>query len=110
MRSYVQDGENLTIPAPSGGVESGDGVLVGSLFGVATGDADAEDPVVIRTAGVVTLSKVSAQAWTLGAPIYWDGDDATTDDDAGGNTRIGVAAEAADSPSDTGKVLLGQHA
>lgn len=38
MRNFVQPGLNVTVIA-SGGVSSGDGVLIGSLFGVATGDA-----------------------------------------------------------------------
>lgn len=104
--NYIQPGCNLTIPAPAN-VSSGGGVLSGVLFGVALGDADSGDDVVIATEGVFTLPKTSAQAWTVGAAIYWDddGDGATTATTAG-NVFIGVAAAAASNPSSTGVVRL----
>ena len=33
MKTFIQNGHVITITAPAGGVSSGDGVLVGSLFG-----------------------------------------------------------------------------
>ncbi|MFZ1415230.1 MAG: DUF2190 family protein [Defluviicoccus sp.] len=39
MKTYVQPGHTLTITAPSGGVTSGHGVLIGTLFGIAQADA-----------------------------------------------------------------------
>jgi predicted RecA/RadA family phage recombinase len=56
--------------------------------------------------GAFTLPKTSAQAWTLGAVIYWDGTPCTTSDGSGANTRIGHAVAAADNPSATGVVRL----
>ncbi len=38
MKNYVQSGNVVTLAAPAN-VKSGDGVLVGSLFGVAAYDA-----------------------------------------------------------------------
>ena len=38
MKNYVQPGNTLTLTAPYA-VTSGDGLLVGSIFGVAGGDA-----------------------------------------------------------------------
>ena len=58
-------------------------------------------------AGVFDLPKTSAQAWTAGAPIYWDPAEAeaTSAADAG-NVLIGCAAAAAANPSATGRVRL----
>lgn len=105
MQNYEQDGEVVTVAAPSGGVTSGDFVAVGSLTGVAQETAAEGDPVAIVRRGIFELGKTSAQAWTVGAKIYaTSGGEMTTS--ASGNTLVGVAAEAAANPSDTGKVLL----
>lgn len=102
--NYIQDGDNLTVPAPAN-VSSGDGVKVGVLFGVASTDALSGADVVIATKGVYELPKTSAQAWTVGAAIYWTGSAATTATTTG-NVLIGVAAAAAANPSATGMVRL----
>lgn len=106
MKNYVQDGKVITVAAPSGGVTSGQGVLIGSLFGVAQMAAAEGADVAIVTRGVFTLPKTSAQAWTVGALIYWDatpGECTTVDT---GNTVIGVAVKAASNPSATGTVII----
>lgn len=105
MKNFVQPGEAITVPAPAA-VKSGDLVVVGSLFGVAETDADSGADVVLNTSGVFTLGKVSAQAWTVGAKIYWDGTAANATTAASGNTLIGHAVSAAANPSDTGNVRL----
>ncbi|NJO53786.1 MAG: DUF2190 family protein [Bacteroidales bacterium] len=105
MKNFIQTGAIVAVPAPAA-VKSGDLVVVGSLFGVATTDADSGATVEIQTEGVFTLPKVSAQAWTVGAKVYWiaaDGEATTT---AGSNLLIGHAVAAADNPSDTGTVRL----
>ena len=103
MKNYIQAGENITVAAPAD-VNAGDGVLIGSLFGVATGKALSGANVTIVRRGVFTLPKTSAQAWTVGAKIYWTGTECTTT--ASGNTLIGLAIQAAADPSATGTVLL----
>lgn len=102
--NFIQNGDNLTVPAPAN-VSSGDGVELGVLFGVATTDALSGEDVVIATKGVFELPKTSAQAWTVGAAIYWTGTAATTATTAG-NLLIGVAAAVAANPSATGLVRL----
>lgn len=105
MKNYLQPGDAISVAAPAA-VKSGDLVVVGSLFGVAATDADEGADVVINTSGIFTLPKVSAQAWTAGAKIYWvaaDGEATTT---ASTNLFIGHAVAAADNPSATGKVRL----
>ena len=39
MKTYVAPGHSITVTAPSGGVTSGQGVLIGTLFGIAQYDA-----------------------------------------------------------------------
>lgn len=104
--NYLQQGAVMTVPAPAD-VDSGDGVMVGVLFGVAQAAALSGADVAIATAGVHTLPKTSAQAWTVGAAIYWDPTpgEATTATTAG-NLLIGVAAAVAADPSATGQVRL----
>jgi predicted RecA/RadA family phage recombinase len=107
MKNYVQDGHQLTLAAPYA-VSSGDGALVGSIFGIAMADAANGAEVVLQTTGVVTHAKTSAQAWTVGALIYWDNSNKvmTTAAASGANKLVGVAVAAAANPSATGTVRL----
>lgn len=107
MKNFVQPGAVLTVPVPAGGVAAGDGVALGVLFGVAQTDAAAGAPVAIALEGVVLLPKTSAQAWTIGAAIYWNPTaGAATTATTAGNILIGVAAAAAANPSASGPVRL----
>ncbi|WP_243612934.1 DUF2190 family protein [Shimia aestuarii] len=106
MKNYVQHGKILTVTAPAA-VASGAGVKVGMLFGVAQGAAENGAEVEIVTEGVFTLPKTNAQAWTVGAAIYWDNSNKVcTTATTAGNIFIGVAVEAAANPSATGVVRL----
>lgn len=107
MKNYVQKGENITVTATAA-ASSGEGVLVGSLFGIAAGDAAIGEDLDLVTVGVFTMPKVSTDAFTVGAVVYWD-DSAglvTTDDDTGSNPAIGLAVTAAANPSGTVNVRL----
>ena len=106
MKNYIQPGETVTITAAAD-TTSGAGVLAGLLFGVAVHDALEDEALEISTTGVVELPKTSAQAWTVGAAIYWNGTsgEATTATTAG-NVFIGVAMTVAESGSATGIVRL----
>jgi predicted RecA/RadA family phage recombinase len=105
MKNYVNQGVNLTIAAPYDR-SSGEGALVGTIFGVAQEDVTSGNDVVLVRRGVFELAKVSAQAWTLGAKLYWDDTAKNCTTTASGNTLIGAAAAAAANPSATGTVLL----
>ncbi|MGX7741549.1 DUF2190 family protein [Rhodopseudomonas parapalustris] len=112
MKNFVQSGDLITVPAPAD-VKSGDGVQVGSLFGIAAADAASGADVVLNTEGIYTLPKTSAQAWTRGVPVFWDAENrvATTAADDGGTPAtdflpIGHAVEPAANPSATGAVRL----
>jgi len=109
-KKYIQPGNEITWTnedvTGAADVASGDGVVAGSLFGVAQTDIAVGDSGTLALIGVWELPKVSAQAWDVGDKIYWvaaDGECTTT---AGSNKLIGVAIEAAANPSATGKVRL----
>ncbi|RNF35393.1 DUF2190 family protein [Paracoccus methylarcula] len=105
MKNYIQPGENLTLTMAAA-VTSGDGVLVGSIFGVAQGDAAVGDAVVLVRRGVFNLPKVSAEAWSAGDPVYWDDTAKSLTSVATGNQLVGAAVEDAANPSAIGVVLL----
>jgi len=107
MKNFVQQGENLTLPAPYA-VNSGDGALIGSIFGVAsTKAAIGEDTSFVRE-GVFTLPKPGAQAWAVGVKVYWDNAAKNVTTTSAGNTLIGAAAGAVGNGAGetSGKVLL----
>ena len=54
MKNYIQDGETVTMTAPYT-VTSGEGVIVGSIFGVAQTDAASGAAVSLVTEGVFDL-------------------------------------------------------
>ncbi len=108
--NFVQPGDELDLTAPTGGVTSGVGVLIGRLFAVALATVSATVSFAGRTRGVWNLAKTSAQAWVAGDPIYWDPTNKRADNvPTAGFRRIGVATAAAANPSSTGKVRLDGH-
>ncbi len=90
MKNYVQPGNTITLAAPYD-VTSGDGLLVGAIFGVAGGDALTGAEVEASLVGVFDLTKTASQAWSAG-----DKDDTNkvATKTATANTLIGVALEA----------------
>lgn len=105
MKNYIQTGDSLTLPAPYD-VDSGDGALVGSIFGVAAGDASTGEDVDLVTRGVFELPKTSALAISVGDKLYWDNTAKLVNKTATDNTLIGVAVSAAVNPSGTVNVRL----
>ena len=93
MKTYVQPGNTITLTAPYA-VASGDGLLVGSIFGVAAGTAALGETVEAALVGVYELKKLGSQAWAVGDRIYWDNTNKETTKTATGNTAVGVATEA----------------
>lgn len=105
MKNFVQEGDILTVTAPAA-ILSGAGVQIGAIFGIAQTDAASGTPVAIKRKGVFTHAKTSAEAWTIGAKIYWDATNKVFTTTASTNTLVGTAAAAASNPSATGTVLL----
>jgi predicted RecA/RadA family phage recombinase len=93
MKNYVQPGNTITLTAPYA-VASGDGLLVGSIFGVASGDAANGESVEAALVGIFDITKVGSQAWTVGAKVYWDNTNKRTTTVSTDNTLVGVAVEA----------------
>lgn len=104
-KNYKQPGKTLDVPAPAD-VKSGDGVLIGKLFGVSQISAKAGEMITIDREGVWDLPKTEAQAWGIGDVVYWNGTEVTSV--ASGNTKIGYAAAVAINPTKRGDVLLSQ--
>lgn len=103
--NYISDGCALMLAAPYA-VASGGGALIGSLFGVAETNLDSGETGAFILEGVFLLNKTSAQAWTVGAKIYWDNTNKECTTTATDNTLIGAATKAAANPSSTGYVRL----
>ena len=93
MKNYVQPGNTLTLTAPYA-VSSGDGLLVGAIFGVAAGTAALGEPVEAALTGVYDLKKVASQAWAAGDKVYWDNTAKEATKTTTSNTLIGVAVVA----------------
>lgn len=105
MKNAVQKGDSLKLTAPTGGVTSGVPVLIGALLVVPVASADQGEIFAGQTCGVFDCAKVSAQAWTEGATVYWDDTNSRfTTAAATGLFKAGVAAQAAANPTATGAV------
>ena len=103
--NYVQPGKVLSLTAPYDRT-TGQGMQVGNLFAVALGTALSGAAVQGQVDGVWTLAKTSAQAWTVGQPIYWDNTNKRCDSDPSLGQLIGIATAVAANPSSTGTVRL----
>lgn len=115
MKNYIQPGANLDVSAPYE-VNSGEGVLIGQLFGIANADAANGAAVVITTEGVFDIAKESAGVFaSVGAPVYFDiaTKTARSHSDADSNSAgesealIGVTVAAAGAGATTVRVKLG---
>lgn len=106
MNNFIQPGDIVTLTAPTGGVISGNGYLIGSLFVVAAETVAQTLPFEGAVVGVFTLPKLSAQAWTEGEKVYWDNGNTRCTSVATDGALIGVAAAVAANPSATGNVRL----
>lgn len=105
MKNYIARGETLSLVAPYD-VEAGAGLKVGSIVGIATSAALSGAPVEAITQGVVEAKKTSAQAWTVGALVYWDNTNKEFTTTSTSNALAGVAVAVAANPSATGRVRL----
>lgn len=107
MKNYIQEGDVLTVTAPAA-VSSGDGVQVGSIFGVAMADAASGAQVAISREGVFSLPKVAATSWSQGDPLYWDdtNKEVTNTSNTGANIQVGAAAADAASADATADTLV----
>jgi predicted RecA/RadA family phage recombinase len=105
MKNQILPGNTVTLrrPTPS---SSGGGCLVGSLFGIAAYDAANARTSRCTSKAPSDMAKLSAQAWTVGALIYWDDTEQVDTTVSTSNKLIGVAVKVAANPSSTGRVRL----
>jgi predicted RecA/RadA family phage recombinase len=107
MRNYVQPGNSLAIAVPyAGGILSGQGVLVGALFGVAASDGAQNAIIEAATQGVFDITKEPALAITAGARVFWDNTNRRITTTATGNFQVGIASLAALAADTTVRVWL----
>lgn len=95
MKTYIQNGHVITVTTPAGGVTSGDGLIVGSVFGIAAYSATEGDPLELATTGIYKLPKATAAVLAVGARVAWDNTAKEVTTPAAGRFPIGVAIEAA---------------
>jgi predicted RecA/RadA family phage recombinase len=92
--------------APAGGVTSGQGVLVGNLFGVAATTAADGDNVEIATVGVYEPPKLVSAVIAAGARVAWDDTAKQVVLPGTGMAPIGIATLAAGNGAATARVRL----
>lgn len=112
--NYKQEGDVLSLIAPSGGVVAGKGYVIGSLFVVALVTAAAGEVFAGATEGVFEMTKNAAgsgKAFTAGEAIFWDnGSDKRWDKTATGFFQCGVAVAAAATDATTVQVAINTRA
>jgi predicted RecA/RadA family phage recombinase len=108
MRNFVKPGKMITVIAAEN-YASGDGVIVGSIFGIAAKDALIGQQVEICVEGVFALTK-AAGPLAQGTPVYWTVGSGTMLGSvaASGTLKIGVVADAALSGDATVNVRLNE--
>ena len=105
MKNFIQSGHTVTLAAPAA-VKSGDLVVVGSVFGVASTDAGVNADVECKIGGVFDLTKSAGQAWTQGQSVYWDAAAKAVTNGSGSNLKRGAAVLPAVSAAVVGRVRL----
>jgi predicted RecA/RadA family phage recombinase len=95
MKNYIQNGHIVRVTTPTGGISSGDAIIVGSIFGIAAYASADGDPVELGTTGVYQLPKAIAAMLTVGARVSWDNTAKQVNAPGAGRFPIGVATEAA---------------
>ena len=107
MRNYLQPGDSLALAVPyAGGVTSGQGVLVGAIFGVAAVDGVQNAVIECQTKGVFDIAKEPALAITAGARLFWDNTNRRLTTTVTGNFQVGIATLAALAADTTVRAVL----
>lgn len=95
MQNYIQKGDVITVPAPAGGIASGEGAIIGNIFGIAAYAATEGDQLELAITGVFKLPKATAAVLTVGARVAWDNTAKNINVPGAGRFSVGVATEAA---------------
>jgi predicted RecA/RadA family phage recombinase len=105
-RTFVQPGNTIDAIAPAGGVKSNDGIVLGSLFGIAEVDAAEGETYSLTLVGVHRVPKATGGPLAAGALAYWDAAAKNVTATAAGNTMIGAIVEQAASADTSALVRL----
>jgi predicted RecA/RadA family phage recombinase len=105
MKNYVRPGDSIPLVLPYT-VTSGQGVLVGAIFGVATTDGSSGATIECLTDGVVDITKEPSLVVTQGARLFWDNTNRRLTTTATSNFHVGFAASAAAAADTTVRTLL----
>ena len=104
-RSFITEGEVISAPAPYDR-NPGEAALFGSLVGIALNKYLSGETGQWAVCGVHEQKKTTAQAWSIGAKIYWDNTAKEFTTTSTSNTLAGWAYAAAVNPSTVGQVRL----
>ena len=107
MKNYRMSGKLIPITAGAN-VASGNIVVVGQMFGVATKTVVSGEEVELHCGGVYDFAKLNAASMSIaaGANAYWDATNLVIVANATGNTRVGVAVRAVTNTDTTCRVRL----
>ena len=107
MKNYIQEGEYMTLTAPYAR-SSGEGALVGALFGVAVADVASGEKGSFCTEGVFTLPKVTGTGTGggEGVKVYWVAASKSVSAVSSGNTLIGCFADTCADGDSTANVRI----
>ena len=96
MKNHIQKGDVITVPAPAGGIVSGEGAIIGNIFGIAAYAAAVGDPLELATVGIYQLPKATAAVLTVGARVAWDNTAKNINVPGTGRFPVGIATETAE--------------
>ena len=105
MKTFVQPGLSVLLPMPYDRT-SGQGVLVGALFGVVAVDVLSGASAEVAVNGVFDITKEAPLVIAVGARVFWDNTNKRVTTTATGNVAIGHAVVAAASADTTARVRL----
>jgi len=107
MRNFIQPGNSLAASVPYvGGVTSGQGMMVGALFGIAAVDGAQNAIIEAQTQGVFDITKEPALAIAAGSRVFWDNTNRRITTTATANFQVGIAALSALAGDATVRVWL----
>lgn len=108
MKNYVQPGKVMTVTLAAA-VLSGEGMVVGDLFGVATGKGAIGEQIELALQGVYKLAKPTAggSGHAQGTKLYWDAaNKQVTESDGGGANKFAGYSFAGAADADTSELVL----
>jgi predicted RecA/RadA family phage recombinase len=105
MQNFIKPGKVLTLSAPYDRT-SGQGALVGSIFGIAANDVKAGVDGEFAVEGVFDITALATDVGAQGVKVYWDNAAKQVTVTAAGNTLIGALTKAKVNGDVTARVHL----